>query len=63
MKKKSKFKVIYQFDPAGIPDWEERLSSVYEILFKKVEEMEIKKILNGNKMKGKDYGGQIIPQL
>lgn len=63
MKKKTKYKVTYQFDPVGIPDWEQRLSSVYEMLFRKVEEMEARKRLDGEKMKGKDYGGQFIPQF
>lgn len=62
-RKNKKYKVIYSFDPVGVPDWDERLSSVYEMLFKKVEDMETNKRLNGEKTKGKDYGGQLIPQL
>lgn len=61
MKQKKRFKVIYSFDPVGIPDWEDRLASVYEMLFRKVEEMETSKRLKGEKMGGKEYGGQIIP--
>lgn len=43
-KKQSKFKVIYQFEK--MPNWQEKLSSVYELIFRKVEQMEIKKYEN-----------------
>lgn len=59
---KNKIKVIYKFDPT-IPNWRERLASAYEMLFQKIEEMESGKRLNGEEMEGKDYGGQIIPQV
>ena len=62
MKSNSNLKLIYKFDPNGIPDWQERLTSAYEMLFQKIEEMEERRLV-GAKMEGKDYGGQIIPQL
>lgn len=43
-KKQSKFKVVYQFEEAL--NWQERLSSVYELIFRKIEDMEIKKYEN-----------------
>lgn len=60
-RKNKKYKVIYSFDPE-IPDWEERLGSVYEMLFRKVEEMETQKRLRGVKRE-ENYGGQFIPQF
>ena len=38
------FKVIYEFSQTS--DWKQRLDSVYELIFRKIEDMEIKKYEN-----------------
>ncbi|MBI2017437.1 hypothetical protein HYS92_00140 [Candidatus Daviesbacteria bacterium] len=61
MQSKSKdFQVVYQFDPVAIPNWQERLASAFEILFKKIDELEDRG-LRGLKGKGEDYGEYTTP--
>lgn len=56
MSYKSEFNLIYKFDPVAIPNWQERLASAYKMLFKKIDELETKRLI-GSKGKGEDYEG------
>lgn len=43
MKRQKSFKVIYKFDSVDVIDWQERLGSVHDYLFRKVMNIEMQK--------------------
>lgn len=59
---KNKFEVIYKFDQT-IPDWERRLANAYQLLFKKIDEMEIEQRLRKKGNEKENYGNQQTVQL